>query len=89
MDCCKTRDESGCCKKLEESSFFGSKDEKMKGGKRRMNSRIVLWMIVGALFIIALFLTFKAGAVGSAEVVQATGSVAKTATSNGGMVGGC
>ena len=52
-----------------------------------MNTRITLWVVVGALFIIALFFTFKAGAVGS---VEAAGNAVKTvASSSAGMVGGC
>ncbi|MBU2503810.1 MAG: hypothetical protein KJ879_02035 [Nanoarchaeota archaeon] len=77
MDCCKIKDGEGCCKDFKE----------MKGGKRKMNTRITLWVVVGALFIIALFFTFKAGAVGS---VEAAGNAVKTvASSSAGMVGGC
>ncbi|MBU2615643.1 MAG: isoaspartyl peptidase/L-asparaginase [Nanoarchaeota archaeon] len=76
MDCCETKNEEGCCEN------FGE----MKGGKRKMDMRIKLWILVGVLFIVALFLTFKAGSVGSVELA---GNVAKAATSSGGMVGGC
>jgi hypothetical protein len=42
------------------------------------------------MFIVAVFLTFQAGASGSVEVVQASAAVAKSAASSyGGMVGGC
>ena len=51
-----------------------------------MNNRFVLWGIIGVLFATALILTFKAGASGSIETVQAASSAAQ---SYGGMVGGC
>ena len=54
-----------------------------------MNTRITLWILIGVLFVAALFLTFKAGAAESVEAVQTAGSVAKSAASSGGMVGGC
>jgi len=57
----------------------------MKGGYSKMNTRISLWVIIGVLFITALFLTFKAGGAGSVETVQAVSNAA----SSGGMVGGC
>ena len=62
----------------------------LKGGKtQKMNTRMMLWIIVGGLFIVALFLTFKIG-VASAEQVQAVASTTKSAASSyGGMVGGC
>jgi len=75
MDCCKTENEEGCCKDL-----------KNKGGMN-MDKRITLWIVIGVLFIVALFLSFNAGL--GAETVQAAGSVAQSAASYGGMVGGC
>ncbi len=78
MDCCKTKEEDNCCKEI-----------KVKGGNFRMDRRIIMWIVIAALFFLALFLTFKAGAVGSSGVQSAT-SVAKSAASSyGGMVGGC
>ncbi len=54
-----------------------------------MNSRVTLWIVIGVLFIFALFLTFKAGSA-SASVAGAASSVAKSASSSyGAMVGGC
>ena len=51
-----------------------------------MNKRTTLWIVIGILFIVALFLSFESGlGVGS---VQAAGSVAQSAVSSG-MVGGC
>jgi len=52
-----------------------------------MDKRITLWIVIGVLFIVALFLSFNAGL--GAETVQAAGSVAQSAASYGGMVGGC
>ena len=51
----------------------------------------MLWIIIGTLFLVTLFLTFKAGAVSNVETVQATTTAAKSAASAsyGGMVGGC
>jgi len=53
-----------------------------------MNTRIVLWGAIGLLFVAALVLTFKAGAVGSVEIGVAS-SVSSAVQSYGGMVGGC
>jgi len=64
-------------------------EDKVKGGLLKMDRRIFLWIVVGALFAIALFMTFKAGSVGSVEAVQTAKTVAKTAASSSGMVGGC
>ncbi|MBS3079992.1 hypothetical protein J4221_00815 [Candidatus Pacearchaeota archaeon] len=76
MDCCSTKNNNS---KLE--------NRKLKGGQRNMNSRITLWVVIGILFVIALFFIFRAGA-GSAEILQTTGSAVKTSASSG-MVGGC
>ena len=98
MDCCKTKEKKECCGDLKKSSFLAGSDEKsnveeskeLKGGNKKMNTRITLWVIIGLLFIAALFLTFKAGAAGSVGTVQAAGSaVTNSAPSYSGMVGGC
>ena len=52
-----------------------------------INKRTILWIIIGVLFVIALFLSFKAGA--GISSVQAAGSAAQSAASYSGMVGGC
>jgi multidrug efflux pump subunit AcrA (membrane-fusion protein) len=55
-----------------------------------MNRRIMLWGIIGILFITAAFITFQAGSAGGVETVQATAAVVKsTAPVSSGMVGGC
>lgn len=74
MDCCKTKK--------------SSVSKEMKGGNRKMNLRIVLWVVIGVLFIIAVVLTFKTGVVGSVPIETAS-TTAKAAASYGGMVGGC
>ena len=51
-----------------------------------MNRRIVLWIVIGVMFLATLFLTFNTGSV-SVETVQASVGVAKAAST--GMVGGC
>ena len=89
MDCCKTKNEDKCCKDLKKKSDLNQSEEfstKLKGGKRKMNTKITLWVAIGVLFLIALFLVFKVGA-GNAETVSTAGSAAKTVASN--MVGGC
>ena len=54
-----------------------------------MDRRIVLWIVIGALFLATLFLTFKTGSV-DAGSIQATGSAVKSlASQSSGMVGGC
>lgn len=55
----------------------------------QMDRRTVLWGVIAILFIVTLFVVFKAGAGGAA--VSSTGqavSAAKTAASSA-MVGGC
>lgn len=62
----------------------------MKGGYLKMERRIMLWITIGVLFLVALYFVFQAG--GSSSVSQNIGSTASTATSaasSGGMVGGC
>ena len=82
MDCCKTKDEEECCKDLKNSG----KTNDMKGGEK-MDKKITLWIVIGVLFVVALLLTFKAGASGNVAALQSAGSVASSASS--GMVGGC
>ncbi len=82
----------GCCNINEKSEYLND-IEKVKGGKSiLMEKRIVLWIIIGALFLAVLFLTFKTGGAGAStgNVVQSAGIAAKSvASSSGGMVGGC
>jgi len=56
-----------------------------------MERRIVLWGVIVALFIVAIFLTIKTGSVEAVQTTaQAAGGVTKSvASSSSGMVGGC
>lgn len=61
----------------------------MKGGFI-MDKKIMLWIVIGVLFLVTLFLTFKAGSI-NVESIQSSSLVAKSsaAQSSSGMVGGC
>lgn len=48
----------------------------------KIDRRITLWIVIGILFLISLFITFKVG--GAEQVVGVTKTVASS-----GMVGGC
>lgn len=62
----------------------------MKGGThKKMNTRMMLWVIIGVLFLAALFLTFKAGVASAGQAQAAAGAIKSTASSYSGMVGGC
>lgn len=62
----------------------------MKGGNFKMERRIWLWIIIGALFIVALYLVFQAGASSIAtQGISSAASSATSAASSSGMVGGC
>lgn len=93
MDCCEINNEKH--ETMRDHRFLkhsnSSESLNMKGGRRRkMNARITLWIVIGVMFVATLFLTFKAGAAGRVETVQAVSSAAKTtASSYSGMVGGC
>ena len=97
MECCKTKNRKGCCDNLKKSAFLGQlngeyhseKYEKLKGGNGKMNTRVTLWAVIAVLFVIAIFMTFKAGAIGNVETAQAVGSTVKSVASSSGMVGGC
>lgn len=53
----------------------------------KMDRKILLWIAVGALFLVVLFLIFRAGASGSA--IQSASGAAKSVASSSAMVGGC
>jgi len=58
-----------------------------------IKKKTMLWVVIGVLFVLALFMTFKAGASPSVatSTTQAASVAAKSAASTpyGGMVGGC
>lgn len=66
MDCCNTKQNTK--KENREESMKGNQgfpinrsNEQMKGGKSMANNkRIVLWAVIGLLFLSVLFLTYKA-----------------------------
>ena len=61
----------------------------MKGGNFKMERRMMLWIAVGVLFLVALYFVFQAG---SGVAIQSAGPVTSPATSaasSSGMVGGC
>ena len=61
----------------------------MKGGNFKMERRIVIWAVIGVLFLFALYLTFQLGSgVATQNIGSATSSAASAASSSG-MVGGC
>ena len=51
-----------------------------------MERKILLWIVIGILFVAVLFLIFK---VSTGNVVQSAGSAVESVASSGGMVGGC
>mgnify|MGYP001580169930 FL=1 len=81
MDCCHTGHE----KHENMQNNHENTQNKTSGGK--INRKILLWIIIGILFIAVLFMTFKSA---NSSAAQATGQAVKTAASAGsGMVGGC
>jgi len=52
-----------------------------------MDKKIALWIAIGILFVVALFLVFSVGSVSYESVNTIKG--AASASSYGGMVGGC
>lgn len=66
----------------------------LKGGKRKMEIKknVFLWIVIGVLFVIALYLLFKTGDSSAVQVSgQAATNIAPPAqqAAYGGMVGGC
>ncbi len=89
MDCCSDKSRKDSCTE-EIKNWDVDIMKKMKGGIRKMDRRITLWIVIGAMFVLTLFLTFKAGAVGgSVGNIGATTTSVKSAVASSGMVGGC
>lgn len=75
-----------CCDKNEKNEDIA----KVKGGKtNNMDRRILMWIVIGILFVAVLFLIFKAGGGATGNAVQSAGSAAKSVAPSSGMVGGC
>ena len=51
-----------------------------------MKRKIVLWMVIGALFLAVLFMVFKAGTGASVSILA---NMANAGASPSAMVGGC
>ena len=49
----------------------------------------LLWVLIGVLFIVTLFLTFKTGSSGVGVATVKSASVATKTAASSGMVGGC
>jgi len=52
-----------------------------------MNKKVFLWVVIGILFLVVLFLIFKVGA--SGHTIQSVSGATRSATSSNAMVGGC
>jgi len=54
-----------------------------------MDNKMMLWIVIGVLGVVALYMTFQAGSASAGvQTVQATKAVVQSAASSG-MVGGC
>lgn len=56
-----------------------------------MDRKVLMWAVIAVMFVLVLFLTFKAGApsTNAASVAASTAGQAASSASYGGMVGGC
>ena len=61
----------------------------MKGGNFKMERRIVIWAVIGILFLVALYFVFQAGSDAATQNIGPATSSAASAASSSGMVGGC
>ncbi len=55
-----------------------------------MDKKVIMWVVIGILFLFALYLVFQAGS-GSVTTqnIDSTTSSAVSSASSSGMVGGC
>lgn len=72
MDCCE-----------EHSDHQDNK--KINGGK--MDKKTIMWVVIGVLFLVALYLIFQLGS--GSIAAQSVAPATKPAVSSSGMVGGC
>lgn len=86
MDCCKTKEEKGCCKDLEKHPEKFS--DNMKGGAKMETQKIVLWVIIGILLLAVIYTIFFQGSAGSASS-SLSPTAGQAASAYSGMVGGC
>jgi len=73
MECCKTKKDDGCCKDLKKNEIGHSSESQMKGGSFKMERRIFLWMAIGVLFLVALYLVFQAGSLNTESSISEVG----------------
>jgi len=80
MECCGNKKEDPCCD--------GLKKTQMKGGNSKMESKTILWAVIGIIFLLAVYMVFQAGSGGAVSSAgSSVSSAASTASSQ--MVGGC
>ncbi|MBI2004306.1 hypothetical protein HYS72_02465 [Candidatus Pacearchaeota archaeon] len=55
-----------------------------------MDKKIIIWIVIGILFLVALYLVFQAGggSIAAQNINSETASAVSSASSSG-MVGGC
>lgn len=54
-----------------------------------MERKVALWIVIGILFVVTLYLVFQAGGSSVSQNIGSTASSATSAASSSGMVGGC
>ena len=78
MECCGNKKEDGCCD--------GLKKNQMKGGNSKMESKTILWAVIGVIFLVALYFVFQAG---SGAAISGISPDSAASTASNAMVGGC
>ena len=91
MDCCgnKTHKENDM---KANGKFSGSnfQEKIQKGGKMEIEKKTLLWIVIGALLVVLMYMTFIGGDASQvSSATQAATSAATSAASSSGMVGGC
>lgn len=62
------------------------KEHENKGGKTKMDKKIILWIIIAILAVLVIYVVFFRG-IGSGQAIAAVSQTARSSSS--GMVGGC
>ncbi len=102
MDCCgshrahgenDTKHENHEKHNGRESGRESSESNNLKGGQiMKMDKKVVLWIVIGVMLVLLLYLTFFKGGASASQVgnvASSVQSVGSAAPSYGGMVGGC
>ncbi len=63
------------------------KEQEKKGGKFKVNKRIILWVIVAILAIAVIYVVFFRNNATVGQAIASAGQAARSSSS--GMVGGC